>query len=289
MIQLKLSQQHPIRSWKRFRRVLMIGVGGSLGITIATGSAIALDLGGVQNTVNQVGGDLGAAGVPVQGTVNQINGTLSEINQYLQQLQSLYSLIASGNLRGLLGSLDGVLGELGLPDPEATQDAVWSERVGDMPGSTTTASGSNPTSSGSIRDLGSITQSVNRGIAQAITASVLSKAGQEKLMAQQSAIAQYIQRSGQMATEAQSKTVTQDVLKSVSQQQAISAQLEGHLSTQLTQLEIGQAATNLQLGSIDSGVGQLNQTQQSEQARQAAVLGQAGSMVYIPGLYATTP
>lgn len=288
MIQLRQSQQRPIRSWKRFRRVLMIGVGGSLGMTIVAGSAIALDLGGIQNTVNQVGGALGAAGVPVQGTVNQINGTLSEINQYVQQLQSLYSLIASGNLRGLLGSLDGVIGELGLPDPEATQDAVWSEQIGNTPNNAASTGGS-PTSAGSIFNRTNINQSVNRGIAQGITASVLSKAGQEKLMNQQTAIAQYIQRSGQMATEAQSKTVTQDVLKNVSQQQAITAQIQGHLSTQLTQLEIGQAATNLQLGSIDSGVGQLNQTQQSEQTRQVAVLGQAGSMIYIPGLYATTP
>lgn len=287
MIQLNLSQQRPIRSWKRFRRGVMIGIGGSLGVTIVAGSAIALDLGGIQNTVNQVGGALGSAGVPVQGTVNQINGTLSEINQYLQQLQSLYSLIASGQLRGLLGNVDSVLGELGLPDPEATQDAIWSEQTRKTSNDATAAQ-SDPTSANSIRN-GNISQSVNREIAQGITASVLSKSGQEKLMNQQTAIAQYIQRSGQMATEAQSKTVTQDVLKDVSQQQAIAAQLEGHLSTQMTQLEIGQAATNLQLGSIDSGVGQLNQVQQSEQARQAAVLGQAGSMVYIPGLYATTP
>ncbi|GAP99615.1 hypothetical protein [Leptolyngbya sp. NIES-2104] len=287
MIQLRQSQQRPMRAWKRFRRVLMIGVGGSLGITIVAGSVIALDLRGIQNTVNQVGGTLGTAGVPVQGTVNQINGTLSEINQYLQQLQSLYSLIASGNLRGLLGSLDGVIGELGLPDPEATQDAVWSEQIGNTPNDA--ASRGSATSAGSILNRSNINQSVNRGIAQGITASVLSKAGQEKLMNQQTAIAQYIQRSGQVATEAQSKTVTQDVLKNVSQQQAITAQIQGHLSTQLTQLEIGQAATNLQLSSIDSGVGQLNQTQQSEQTRQAAVLGQAGSMIYIPGLYATTP
>lgn len=274
--------------WKKCYRYVVISVGSGITISIAASSAIALDLSGVQSTVNQVGSALGSVGLPVEGTVNGINNTLGEINYYFQQLQQLYSLISSGNLRGLLGSLDGVLGELGIPDPDATQNAVWSEEIGNSNGNTT---GEQPNSTTAISSSSGIrsdvAQSVNRSIAQSITASVLSKAGQQKLMAGQQEITGYVRQSEQLATDAQSKTVTQDVLKNLTQQQKLEAQLQGHLSTQLTQLEVGQAATNLQLTNIDSGVGQLNQTQQSELERQTAAIAQSGSNIYIPGLYAT--
>lgn len=271
--------------WKKFYRYVAISVGSGIAISVVAGSAIALDLSGVQSTVNRVGGALGSAGLPVQGTVTDINNTLGEINQYFQQLQWLYSLISSGNLRGLLGSLDGVIGELGIPDPDATQDAVWSEQIGNSNGNPATGGQPNSTASAGIRS--DVAQSVNRNIAQSITASVLSKAGQQKLIQGQQEITGYIRQSEQLATDAQSKTVTQDVIKNLTQQQKLEAQLQGHLSTQLTQLEVGQAATNLQLTSIDSGVGQLNQIQQSEFERQTAAIAQSGSNIYIPGLYAT--
>ncbi|MGG6265454.1 hypothetical protein ACQ4M3_05550 [Leptolyngbya sp. AN03gr2] len=272
--------------WKKIYRYVAISVGSGIAISVVAGSAIALDLGDVQSTVNRVGGALGSAGLPVQGTVTDINNTLGEINQYFQQLQELYSLISSGNLRGLLGSLDGVIGELGIPDPDATQNAVWSEQIGNTNGNPTTGGQPNSTaSSSSVRP--DVAQSVNRNIAQSITASVLSKAGQQKLIQGQQEITGYIRQSEQLATDAQSKTVTQDVIKNLTQQQKLEAQLQGHLSTQLTQLEVGQAATNLQLTSIDSGVGQLNQTQQSELERQTAAIAQSGSNIYIPGLYTT--
>jgi hypothetical protein len=273
--------------WKKCYRFIAISVGSGIAVSVVAGSAIALDLSGVQSTVNRVGGALGSVGLPVQGTVNEINSTLGEINQYFQQLQQLYSLISSGNLSGLLSSLDGVLGELGIPDPDATQNAVWSEQIGNSNGSTITGEPPNSATASSSGVRSDVAQSVNRNIAQSITASVLSKAGQQKLMGGQQAIAGYVRQSEQLATDAQSKTVTQDVLKNLTQQQKLEAQLQGHLSTQLTELEVGQAATNLQLTSIDSGVGQLNQTQQSELDRQTAAIAQSGSSIYIPGLHTT--
>lgn len=113
------------------------------------------------------------------------------------------------------------------------------------------------------------------------------------------------QTAGSFAQEAQGKNVTQDVMKDTAMEMSSQASQTSHLanltadtaqmtnqtnaeialmSQQVQGLEIGQAATNLELTNIDGDLSQMNSVQENEKNRADESVQQSGEMLYIPGL-----
>lgn len=239
-------------------------------------------LNSASKTTNTLKPILGKDADKVQNSIDDATNYVSQTQQYLNQLSSFYYNIIGGNLEGILGDIQGITGALGIPDPFAIRtEAEWNEQV---PGTMTTAQAKANTT--------------DRVIANAISSTVLGKDGQTVIREQQQQVAAVVQQSAQAAQSssaaaqaAQSRNVTQDILKDVATQQAVMAQqqvalaqINQQMSGQLTGLQLQGAVGNLMLSNISGTLDQ--QEMQRIQAQQASNLSEAQTtaQIFIPGI-----
>ncbi len=239
-------------------------------------------LNSASNTTNVLKPILGKDVDKVQDSIGDATNYVFQAQQYWNQLSSFYSNLIGGNLEGILGDIQGITGALGIPDPFAIRtQGEWNEQV---PGTMTTAQAKANTT--------------DRVIATAIASTVLGKSGQTVIREQQQQVASVVQQSAQAAQlsaaaaqKAQSRNVTQDILKDVASQQAVMAQqqvalaqINQQMSGQLTGLQLQGAAGNLMLSNISSTLDQ--QEMQRQQAQQASNISEAQTtaQVFIPGI-----
>lgn len=234
---------------------------------------------GVTSTLEPV---LGESGDEIQTTISKTSSYVWRAQQYWNQLSSFYYNLIGGNLEGILGDLQGITGALGIPDPFAIRtQGEWNEQI---PGTMSTAQAKANTT--------------DRAIATGIASTVLGKDGQTVIREQQQQVAATVsqsataaQQSAAAAQAAQTRNVTQDILKDVAtqqavmaQQQTVLAQINQQMSGQLTGLQLQGAASNLMLSNISSTLDQQElQRQQAQQARNLSE-AQTTAQVFIPGI-----
>ncbi len=252
---------------------------GSVTLVLASTSAVAaLNLGGIGSIVNGVEKVTGLtapildkAGVDstpleeVNNAVGTFNQTVGEVNYHLSQLRSFYSAIVGGNLWGILDGIDSVIGVLGIPDPDATAIVLNKEPFESI-------------------ELNKQAKAAQVQIVHGITASVLGKSGQARLGAVMQQADHLTQQAAAYSEAAQTKNITQEVLKEMAKTQAAGALLERIQSAQLLDLQIGQAGTNLALSDISGAIEQINHAREIEQISQAALMQSEGHSVIIPSL-----
>lgn len=280
-----------IQSKLKTRRRTLLITGASLSLLVMTISSVSAQkvLKKASGILNQASGITSTLEPMLGSSTNESKTTISEAGSYVWQAQQYYNQLAdfyynliSGNLSGILGDLQEITGALGIPDPFAIRtQGEWSEQI---PGTMATAQAK--------------TNTTDRVIATGIASIVLGKDGQTAIREQQQQVAAVVQQSatsarqsGVAAQSAQSRNVTQDILKDVAFQQAFMAQqltalaqIDQNTSGQLTGLQLQGAATNLMLsdisGTLDS---QQMQRQQEQQARNLSE-AQATAQVFIPGI-----
>jgi len=276
---------------QKFRRRTLVITGFSLTLLLLPISkAIAQSsLKKVSGVLNQASGVtstlqpvLGDSGNQIQGQLNGAESYLSQASQYWNQLASFYSNLIGGNLQGILGNLQSITGELGIPDPFAIRaQGEWNEQV-----------------SGTFSTTQAKANTTDRAVTAGIASSILAKDGQTAIKDQQDQMTAIVgqsadaaQQSDAAATDAQSRNVTQEVMKDIAaqeafmaQQQTATAQINQQMSEQLTGLQLQGAASNLMLADI-SGALDL-QDSQHRQAQQADNLSEAqtAAQVFIPGI-----
>ncbi len=259
----------------------------------------------LQNPLNQVTGqvnqtlgnisNLGNSTVSM-GQVGQESS--SQFQSYLDQIKSFFQQEVATDILEILPQFSGTIGDLGLPDPKQLAWAVYSQL---------------PTqSSNQLTLTPQRATAVNKEVVEGVANSVLGQQGQTRLFTQQQQTNQSAQASAQSASlaveaaqttakaaqQAQGQNVTQDVMKStalgiagLSAAQSATAQVAnqtnvqlGNLSAQTLDLQMGIAAANLQLSSIDTDISAMHSNQKAEQDSQYALLQQSSSLVMIPGL-----
>lgn len=269
-------------SKSRRKTLLIMGVSLTL-VVVSASNASALV--GASNNLNQarhISPVLNMAGVNIQPSINQANQYGQQASQYWSLISSFYNQLISGNIQGILGSIQGITGALGIPDPiQIRTDSVWNEQI---PGTQATAQAKANTT--------------DRTIATAIASTVLGQQGQTVIRNQQQHIDTTVQNTAAAAQQtvdaasyAQSRNVSQDILKDlsvqqayISQQQAGLAQINQLLSTQLTGLQLQSAAGNLMLGNISGTLDQQELSQRLEQQATNLSEAQTVSQIYIPGI-----
>ncbi len=252
---------------------------GSVTLVLASTSAVAaLNLGGIGSIVNGVGkvtgltapilDKAGVAPTPleeVNNAVGTFNQTVGEVNYHLSQLRSFYSAIVGGNLWGILDGIDSVIGVLGIPDPDATAIVLNKKPFESI-------------------ELNKQAKAAQVQIVHGITASVLGKSGQARLGAVMQQADHLTQQAAAYSEAAQTKNITQEVLKEMAKTQAAGTLLERIQSAQLLELQIGQAGTNLALSDISGAIEQINHAREFELESQAALMQSEGHSVIIPSL-----
>lgn len=269
----------------KYRHLMIAGV--SLGlIVISVSSASAqLGLGTVGNILNKAqkaSPILKKTGLDIQPELSLANGYLQDANDYWNQISSFYYNISAGNLEGMLGDISGITGALGIPDPFAVRtQGEWNEQI---PGTMTTAQ-----SKGNTAD---------RAIALGVASTVLGQEGQTLIRSQQQQVAETVQQSalaaeqsGAAAQQAQSRNVTQDILKDVAvqqgimaQQQAMLTQVNQQMSGQLTSLQLQGAASNLLMANISGTLDQQEVERQQQRQDNNLTEAQTAAQIFIPGI-----
>ena len=219
----------------------------------------------------------------IQAGINRASDYALQAQLYTDQLSSFYYNLIAGNLVGIVGDLQAISGALGIPDPFAVRSqSEWDEQI----------------PSGTFSTVGAKANTTDRAIVSGIARLVLGKDGQSIAGQQQQQLATIVQQSatqaGQSATsaqQAQGRNITQDILKDVAQQQAITAQqqtaqaqISQQMSGQLTGLQLQGAASNVMLSDI-SGTLDFQQSQR-QVSRQAENLSEAqtAAQIFIPGI-----
>lgn len=272
----------------KYRNLLIAGVSFSLIVLSVSSANAQLGLGTVGNILNKaqkVSPILKKAGLDIQPELNEANGYLRDANDYWNQISSFYYNISAGNLEGILGDIEGITGVLGIPDPFAVRtQGEWNEQI---PGTMTTAQHKANTA--------------DRAIALGIASTVLGQEGQTLIREQQQQVAETVQQSGlaaeqsaSAAQQAQSRNVTQDILKDVAMQQGIMAQQQAMLtqvnqqmSGQLTSLQLQGAASNLLMSNISGTLDQEEVQRQQERQDNNLTEAQTASQIFIPGINLT--
>lgn len=268
----------------KYRRQTLLIIGGSFALVVvsASNASALLDTSNILNQAQQISPILDKAGVNIQPAINQANHYVQDANQYLNQISSFYEQLIAGNIQGILGSIQGITGALGIPDPSQIRtQGVWNEQI---PGTQATAQAKANTT--------------DRAISMAIASTVLGQLGQTFIRNQQQQVDATVQNTAvaaqqtiDAASNAQSRNVSQDILKDltvqqayISQQQAGLAQINQLLSTQLTGLQLQSAAGNLMLGNISGTLDQQELSQRLEQQASNLSEAQTVSQIYIPGI-----
>ena len=300
----------------------------------ATGAALAfIDLGSTQQVVDIYGRVTG------DKEAKSVSQSLDTVDDYLQEAQDLYRNISRKNLPGTISQIESVLGELGIISPSsyprtlddilkgkivvdgtaATPEQIYAQQqiIIDTANSdqfwiytdSMLGSGENEGQSRlqamSKADLESV-QATFEGEKRSTTQS--GKAAQNAEVAQSASTS-----SDQLSSQAQGRTVSQDILKDVaaqqaelarsssavagqlaaiSDQQAISSGQIAQLATQaqvsnqhLSQLQVGQSIGNIQLHDIFNAQRHANQMTVMEGQKNAQLSLGSTDAIYIPGLF----
>jgi hypothetical protein len=310
----------------RKKRQMYVVVVGAMGATLITASAAqGFSLGkvgglisfgsGILNQVGQfipevskvLGSEFGAELTEFSNGLKTAQKYLAQANKYLQAGQFIFSSLSSGNLKGIVSGAEQFIGAIGLPDPDElgqdAADSAWSETI---PPGGFSCDPQIPASDGGCNDgsegmsgaaaAQAAVYSVNRGYGRVVAASVLSKAGQAILKAQQDYEVNLIKASGsanqevaQLAQEAESQTITQEVMKriaaqntQISGQLTINAELARQQSQQLTGVLAQAATTNYLLADVSAQQDQQNQIIYNKDQDVNAMLANANALVFIP-------
>ena len=274
----------------KYRQALLAGISVS-GFLIAVSSVSAgqslKKASDILNTAGKVTSTLdpllGEPRDEIQAALNTASNYAGQAQLYSDQLSSFYYNLIAGNLDGILGDLQAISGALGIPDPFAVRSqSEWDEQI----------------PSGTFSTRGAKANTIDRAIVSGIARSVLGKDGQSVTQQQQHGLAASVQQSAtaaqHSATSAQSaqgRNITQDILKDVARQQAITAQqqtvqaqISQQMSGQLTGLQLQGAASNVMLSDISGSLDfQQSQRQVSRQAENFSE-AQTAAQIFIPGI-----
>ncbi|NER51288.1 MAG: hypothetical protein F6J92_32395 [Symploca sp. SIO1A3] len=188
---------------------------------------------------------------------NSLTNILDQITQQISSFQSYIEETFSSTLDALSETLetdlqaavDGAIGELGLPDPEALRTEIEEKlSVSEF-----------PVYSGDL-----VSNELDRQITRTQASSTLSIEGQQQSKQELQSTQQSVESVQQAATAAQSEVITQNVMKQIAQQNAQQSAILGSLRADSIEAAQRQELTNLNLTNISRAVDGQNQTQQQE-------------------------
>ena len=167
-----------------------------------------------------------------------------EIGQYVREItEALSNSLENQDL-----NLEVVYGEMGFPDladlETQIQEAYQSSEQE------------------AVADVGS--NEATRAVTEQYSNTAFTEEGQEAIQQKQEAVAQGVQTSQAQGDEAQTETVTQNILKKMSMQNTQMALLGGTAATELTELNIKQDLANKNLANISASIDSQNLAQNAQ-------------------------
>lgn len=258
-ISKKSSRSAPKKSAKRQRHLqrsaLCLTVLG-LSFSLTSVTLAFVDLGPSQRVIDMIGRTTG------DPELQNINQSISTVDDYLQQSQEFYRNITRKNLSGILRQLESILGELGIPNPRQ-----YPQTIEDILNGAGMTDGDATTPGEIYIEQQTITDTANSDQFWIYTDAVLGNGeleGQSRLQSmnrtsvantetsvvgqQQSAeqSGQAIQsaelastaatNSQQLSLQAQQRNITQDIMKDVAAQQSELAKSNAAVANQLATL-----------------------------------------------------
>lgn len=187
----------------------------------------------------------------IQGTITQpVSNVISELEQYYTQIKQTYLAAVLEKIgkyidlgqENLNAAINDAIGALGLPDPFLTEDNVHKAVQQSVE---------------SIVGLNSGTQASHTAnqaqdaTAQAVIAAYLGKKGQAQAQAELQQVAQQAQTVQEAGQQAQSYNVSQDVLKSLAQQNAGQANILNRIYRQQGDLKTAALMSSTSLVKIN--------------------------------------
>lgn len=219
----------------------------------------------------------------------EVQTYVEEAQAYWEEIQGYYEDIINGDLEDILAGIPTTPGSggssepaMGIPDTQQNREEAISNA--DSPEAVVRAK--------NRADLS------DRGLANAIAQTVIGEEGQEFLQAQQEAASVSLgQAEGgleqvkTLSDQAQSKNITQNVMKDLVKQQAAQSAIElsqttinRQMSQQLSDLKLQGAASNLMLSDVSAALAAAESRAQREERTQDLSLSVAGARIYIPGV-----
>lgn len=257
--------QTKLSTSKLNKRLLLVA--GSLTIVIASAPSASAFLnsntvGNVLNQAQAISPGLQRAGVNIQPSLNRVNQYVQSANDYWTLISNFYQQLVAGNLLGILGSVRGITGALGIPDPLQVLDLSFAN--------------------------GQIAQdranAANNQSVFGIASTVLGIEGQTMLRSGQQQSAILAAQSYELATQAQGFNVTQQIeqhnamlLANMSQQMQKVSDLQ---TAELLQV----SASNIALSNISTNLAYQKQRQEQEAQARLSSERQASSQIFIPGI-----
>jgi len=230
----------------------------------------------------------------IESVLNEETGGsyLEQAQQYWEEISGYYEAIVSGNLEKILGTLPDEInpnpeaGAMGLPDLQTRREQTLAQA--DSPAAVVEAM--------NRAELG------ERALAVGIAEMVFSEEAQALMRSQQEAVAVNLgqaegafQETQAIATTAQSKNITQEVMKDLIQQ-GVTQSLIGlqqtaisrEMSQQLSGLQMQGAANNLMLSDVSRTLAAAESRAQKVERSQAVASSTVSAQIFIPGVPLTS-
>jgi hypothetical protein len=290
------------------RAGVMDELSGTLSQTVSSATNAALNpIKDIENkigsTIDQVEGGISDAlgksplGNLLGGALHSVFAPIEQqISNYLLAFQNFFQRSIGSLLGGLLGGNNPAnggdvivptetVGALGIPDFEATHNELEQQAI-----SSSTQGFANSQLQASDRfNLNPITLSrsqafeYDRTQSRGMSASVLSKEGQQAMAQQVKSTAQALADIQSKDQKAQGMDVTQDVMKNLTTIAHDQSQIEAGNFVQLTALRMQSATNGLVEANISEAVDEANRTHHAESTAGAYSVMSGAANLYLPG------
>jgi hypothetical protein len=239
----------------------------------------------------------------IEGVIKDETGGseyLNQAKQYWEEISGYYQDIVSGNLESILPNLPTSGGINPFPQPE-TGKPIGAMGIPDIQKhrSDTLAQAESPIA---VVEANNRAEMVERALAISISQMVFSEEGQALIRSQQEATtANFGQAEGAfketqaIANAAQSKQITQDVMKDLVKQSVTQSVIElkqtaisREMSQQLSGLQMQGAANNLMLSDVSRTLAAGESRAQQEEQTQALASSAISAQIFIPGVPLTS-
>ncbi|MCC3436797.1 hypothetical protein [Microcoleus sp. PH2017_05_CCC_O_A] len=196
----------------------------------------------------------GATSNPLELVLQQFSQQVESLRSYVEKTLMVKLQDMSKNLgNDLQSAVSQAMGDLGLPDPAKSRDAV-EKSVGakDL----------------QVNKATELANEIDRESARATAAGTLSEAGQKQQVEQAAATQDSVKKVQQFSEQAQGDVVTQDVMKRLASQNSEIANTLGSVRADALKAEQSRAQSNVLLSNISKAQDSQIQLQKTEQAAQ---------------------
>jgi hypothetical protein len=196
----------------------------------------------------------GATSNPLEMVLQQFSQQVESLRSYVEKTLMVKLQDISKNLgNDLQSAVSQAMGDLGLPDPAKSRDAV-EKSVGakDL----------------QVNKATELANEIDRESARATAAGTLSEAGQKQQVEQAAATQDSVKKVQQFSEQAQGDVVTQDVMKRLASQNSEIANTLGSVRADALKAEQSRAQSNVLLSNISKAQDSQIQLQKTEQAAQ---------------------